>query len=88
MTCLSSLVSAVDAPTNSLVHQDMLATLQARRIPLDDYLVTTHRGNNHLLDVNAQNNDTMTSQTLKSIQVTAEAALRARLRGEDLTFVT
>ena len=83
-----SLVSAVDTPTNSLVHQDMLATLQARRIPLDDYLVTTHRANNHLPVVNAQNNDTMTSQTLKSIPVTAEAALRARLRGEDLTFVT
>ena len=83
-----SLVSAVDAPTNSLVHQDMLATLQARRIPLGDYLVTTSRGNNNLPVVNAQNNGTMTSQTLKSIWVTAEAALRARLRGEDLTFVT
>ena len=83
-----SLVSAVDTPTNSLVHQDMPATLQARRIPLGDYLVTTHRGNNHFAFVNAQNSGTMTSQTLKSTQVAAEVVLHARLRGEDLTFVT
>ena len=83
-----SLVSAVDTPTNSLVHQDMPATLQARRIPLGDYLVTTSRRNNNLPVVNAQNNGTMTSQTLKSIWATVEAALRARLPREDLTFVT
>ena len=81
-------MSAVDAPTNSLVHQDMPATLQARRIPLGDYLVTTSRGNNNLPVVNARNNGTMTSQTLKSTQVAAEVVLHARLRGEDLTFVT
>ena len=85
---LSSLVNAVATSTNCFVHQDVPTTLQARRIPLGDYLVTTHSGNNHLPVVNAQNNGTMTSQTLKSTRVTAEAALRARLRGEDLTFVT
>ena len=86
---LSSLVNAVATSTNCFVHQGVPATLQARIIPLGDYLVTTHRRNNdNLFVVDAQNDDTMTSQTLKSTRLAAEAVLHARLQGEDLTFVT
>lgn len=85
---LSSLVSAAATSINCVVQSNVPTTLQAHKIPLSDYLVTTHRGRNHFQVLNAQNGGIVASQTLKSTPVAARAALRARIRGEDLTFVT